>query len=162
MDSEKTTKKLEARRCSDALRDLFQQFRLRFEEELRGTGVTLPQLRMLKMIEGQQGMSAAAIARECHVTPQTLHTMLARAVREGWIVRGSSEQNQRFVTASLTPSGQALVQVGTDLRERLEEVIWRGVPLETMEAVRAALESCVVKLREDAGESGRNSPHPRR
>src|SRR5579875_2960779 len=125
MDSSPKGKKAEARRCTEALRDLFQAFRARFEEELRGTGVTLPQLRMLKMIEQERDSSSAAIARACHVTPQTLHAMLGRAVREGWIVRGSTDRNHRFVTASLTPAGQRIVGIGEALRERMQAELWR-------------------------------------
>ncbi len=161
MDSADSEKKAEARRCTEAMRDLFLNFRARFEEELRDTGVTLPQLRMLKMVEGQQGTSAAAIARACHVTPQTLHTMLARAGREGWIVRGSTDRNHRFVTASLTPSGQAILQIGMALRERLEAELWKGVSLHEVAAVRKALEFGLANLRPGGGESDGSPVHPR-
>ncbi|HLI77694.1 MAG TPA: MarR family transcriptional regulator [Acidobacteriaceae bacterium] len=143
------------------MRDLFLTFRARFEEELRGTGVTLPQLRMLKMVEGQQGVSAAAIARSCHVTPQTLHAMLARAAREGWIVRGSSDRNHRFVTASLTPQGQAIIQIGTQLRERMEAELWRGMPLASIQAVREALEAGLRNLQRAPREPDAIASHPK-
>ena len=162
MDSTETAKKAEARRCTEAMRDLFQGFRARFEEELRGTGVTLPQLRMLKMVEGQQGTSAAAIARACHVTPQTLHTMLARAGREGWIVRGSTDRNHRFVTASLTPSGRAILQIGMELRDRLEAQAWGDASLDDLVAVRKALESGLANLGQGRGEPVVTPLHPRR
>ena len=161
MDSTADRKKAEARRCTEAMRDLFQSFRARFEEELRDTGVTLPQLRMLKMVEGQQGTSAAAIARACHVTPQTLHTMLARAAREGWIVRGSTESNHRFVTASLTPSGQAILQIGMQLRERLEAELWRDASLNDIVAVRNALESGLANLSQSRASPGGDPLHPK-
>ncbi|MBE7158052.1 MAG: MarR family transcriptional regulator, partial [Rhodospirillales bacterium] len=83
MDAEKKDKRVEARRISEAMRDLLTVFRNRFEEEFRASGVTLAQLRLLKAVQRQKERSAASIARECHVTPQTLHTMLSRAVREG-------------------------------------------------------------------------------
>jgi MarR family transcriptional regulator, organic hydroperoxide resistance regulator len=161
MDSEHQRKKAEARRCTEAMRDLFQAFRARFEEELRDTGVTLPQLRMLKMVEGQQGVSAAAIARACNVTPQTLHTMLARAAREGWIVRGSTDRNHRFVTASLTPSGQAILQIGTALRERLEDEMWRDASVAQIEAVRQGLESGLMNLAKTASAPEPEALHPK-
>ena len=161
MDSAEYEKKAEARRCTEAMRDLFQVFRARFEEELRGTGVTLPQLRMLKMVEGQHDTSAAAIARACHVTPQTLHTMLARAAREGWIARGSSDRNHRFVTASLTPEGKAIVQIGTELRERLEGEMWRDASVAEIESARRALESGLANLTKHRGEPDGNPLHPR-
>ncbi len=143
------------------MRDLFQTLRARFEEEFRETGVTLAQLRMLKMVEGQQGASAAAIARACHVTPQTLHTMLARAAREGWIVRGSTDRNHRFVTASLTASGQAILQMGTSLRERLEDEMWRGASLAQMVTMRQGLESGLINLTRAAPAPAGEALHPK-
>jgi MarR family transcriptional regulator, organic hydroperoxide resistance regulator len=153
-------KAAEARLCTEAMRDLFQGFRARFVEELRGTGVTLPQLRMLKIIEQQPEESAAAIARLCHVTPQTLHTMLTRAVREGWIVRGSSDRNHRVVTATLTPAGAAIVRQGMDLRERLEAELWRDVSVEALRSFRQMLESGVANLGRRSEASGKDRAHP--
>ena len=134
------------RRCTEVLRDLVLGYRGRIEEELRESGVTLPQLRMLKVIGQQREVSAATIARLCQITPQTLHTMLARAVRKGWIVRGTSDRNQRFVTATLTAPGKAVVQQGMALAERIESEVWNGVPLETLRAMRKTLESGLANL----------------
>lgn len=142
------TRKLEARRCTEAIRDLLLGYRDRMEDELRGIGVTLPQLRMLKAIDQQkEQVSAATIARLCHITPQTLQTMLARATREGWITRGSSENNGRFVTAALTPRGQAILRQGIATAERTEQEIWRGVTLDSMQSLRKTLESGLANLK---------------
>ena len=161
MNAAESMKRTEALRCADVIRDLFQIVRARFEEELRGTGVTLPQLRMLKMVEEQHGGSAAAIARACHVTPQTLHTMLARAAREGWIARGSSARNHRFVTASLTEKGRAILQIGTELRERLMEEMWRGASVTEVQGVRRALETGLANLTHGRREPDERAVHPK-
>lgn len=161
MHADQSAKAAEARLCTEGMRDLFQGFRGRFVEELRGTGVTLPQLRMLKVIEQQPEASAAAIARTCHITPQTLHTMLTRAVREGWIVRGSSDRNHRVVTAALTPAGAAIVRQGMELRERLEAELWRDVPVEALRSFRELLELAVANLDRRAQTTQTDPPHPR-
>ena len=162
MDSKAAEKKLEARRCSEVMRDLVYALRGRFEEGLRGTGVTLAQLRLLKAVEQQSDASAASIARQCQVTPQTLHTMLSRAAREGWIVRGSSEQNHRFVTAALTPEGSAILERGGKLREELEDELWQGTSLERLREVREALEGGLGNLRRAEVSMQKTPPHPNR
>lgn len=162
MPNAPTARQVETRRCTEAMRALFLSFRAFFEEELRGTGVTLPQLRMLKTIGEQDQASAAAIARTCGVTPQTLHAMLTRAVREGWIVRGTSDRNHRFVTASLTPRGESIVQSGTQLRERMEAELWRDVPIPTLTVVRKTLESGLLSLESHSREPNRSERHPKR
>lgn len=147
MTNARVTRKLEARRCTETIRDLLLGYRARMEHELRGSSVTLPQLRMLKAIHQQQTeASAASIARLCHITPQTLHTMLARATREGWITRGISEKNSRFVTAALTPKGAAILREGIHLAEAIEAEIWRGVSLDSMQAMRTTLEYGLANL----------------
>ena len=146
MPPSRSTRKSEARRCTEAMRDLILAYRASMDDRLRGTGVTLPQVRMLKAIAQQSETSAAAIARLCHITPQTLQSMLARATREGWITRGVSEKNQRFVTASLTSKGKAILQHGLELAEEIEQETWRGISLDDMQAVCSTLERALANL----------------
>lgn len=162
MKSPQSSRQEEARRCTEVMRDLFQAFRARFEEELRGTGITLPQLRMLKTIGEQTEVSAAAIARMCQVTPQTLHAMLSRAVREGWIVRGTSDRNHRFVTATLTSEGTGIVQRGMELRERMETEMWSDVPMAALTEFREMLEHGLTNLRSHGAEPDGPARHPKR
>lgn len=148
MDPSRKSRRAEARRCTEAIRDLLISYKARMEDRLRGTGVTLPQLRMLKAVSQQPAaVSAASIARTCHITPQTLQSMLTRATREGWIVRGSSDRNHRFVTASLTPAGEAILAQALELAGEIEDEIWQGVPLAAMQAMRETLEAGLANLR---------------
>ncbi len=162
MDSEphSGTKVSDARRISELMRDLMNVFRARFEDEFRSAGVTLAQLRLLKAVEQQHDGSAASLARFCHVTPQTLHAMLTRAAREGWITRGNSDRNHRFVTAALTPEGKALLQHGIELKERTEAELWRGVPPEAVHAVRQTLELGLRNLEGTADVPQETAQHP--
>lgn len=128
------------------MRDLMNVFRARFEEEFRETGITLAQLRLLKAVQQPAERSAASIARECSVTPQTLHTMLTRAVREGWITRGSTERNGRFVTANLTPEGRKLLLQGVALREKTEAEMWQGIARKEIRQARKTLEAGLANL----------------
>ena len=145
----RNTKSNEARRCKEAMRDLLLAYRARIEDAMRPTGITLPQLRALHAIADQKDVSAATIARQCHVTPQTLQSILARATREGWIVRGSSQRNGRIVTAALTEQGKAILQLALETVAAVDETIWRGVPLKTMETMRETIETGLRNLRDD-------------
>ena len=131
MTDPQTSKQHEARRCTEAMRDLFLHFRAHFEEELRGTGVTLP-----------------------------LHAMLTRAVREGWIVRGTSDRNHRFVTAALTSKGKAIVRSGMALRERMEGELWKDIPVSALKNFREMLERGLANLERREREPGGASRHP--
>ena len=125
--SKEERKAATSRECSEKMRQLITGFRGRVEDELRANGLTLPQLRLLKAVKHQEDGSAAALARTCNVTPQTLQAVLARAVQAKWIVRGKSAKNERFVTATLTPLGESVLNQGMGVVVRVEERIWREV-----------------------------------
>ena len=137
----------EARRCTEAVRNLLLGYKAHMEEAMRPAGITLPQLRMLHAIDQQQtDVSAATIARLCHITPQTLQSILARATREGWITRGSSQRNGRILTAALTPTGRAILHQGMAAAEAIQEQIWRGLPVASMRSMRETLEAGLANL----------------
>jgi DNA-binding MarR family transcriptional regulator len=134
------TKAAAAQRLTYAMRDLLIAYKGALEESLRPYGLTLPQLRLLHAVAEREDVSSATIARECHVTPQTLQAMMKRAMREGWILRERSESNQRILTASLTPRGRRLLDRGERFARRIEEQIWKDVPSKTLSAVAGLLE----------------------
>ena len=146
-------KAAEARRCSENMRRLLASYRSMLEDALREKGLTLAQLRLLKAIREKSDVSAAALARTCMVTPQTLQAVLGRAVREGWIERGVSSRNRRFVTASLTLLGHSVLEIGLRMAVRTEERLWRGVKLGELQRLNKTLARGVANLEEDIQQS---------
>jgi DNA-binding MarR family transcriptional regulator len=134
------TKAAAAQRLTYAMRDLLIAYKAALEESMRPYGLTLPQLRLLHAVAEREDVSSATIARECHVTPQTLQAMMTRAVREGWILRERSESNQRILTASLTPKGRRLLDRGEQFARRIEEQMWKDVSSKTLRAAAEMLE----------------------
>ena len=76
-------KAAEARRASTNMRHLLVEYKSRLEDSLRAEGLTLAQLRLLNAVKSQSGVSAAALARTCFVTPQTLQAVLTDARAPG-------------------------------------------------------------------------------
>ena len=144
--SKEERKAAEARACTENMRALITGFRGRVEDELRADGLTLPQLRLLKAVKHQADVSAAALARTCNVTPQTLQSVLGRAVQAKWIVRGKSKRNERFVTAMLTPLGESVLQQGMAVVSRVEERIWREVGLSDLKRLNETLQEGIAAL----------------
>lgn len=141
-----------ARQCTQSLRELVVGYRSLLEEFLRGEGLTLPQLRLLKAIQEHGNVSGATIARTCSVTPQTLQAMLTRAERERWITRGILESNHRILTASLTKKGEAVLARGLAAAAQIEEKIWTGVSADTLHQFNATLEHALANLRSELAE----------
>ncbi len=137
---------IEVRSCSENMRRLLIGFRSLLEDALRDEGLTVPQLRLLKAVKQQADGSAAALARTCMVTPQTLQAVLARAVQAKWIVRGKSKKNERFVTATLTPSGELELQRGMAMMARIEDRIWQEVALSDLRQLNETLQAGIAQL----------------
>ena len=144
--SKEERKAAEARLCSENMRRLLTGFRGRVEDELRADGLTLPQLRLLKAVKQQEDVSAASLARTCHVTPQTMQAVLGRAVQAQWIVRGKSKNNDRFVTTTLTALGESVLKQGMDVVVRIEERIWREVGLSDVKQLNETLQAGIAAL----------------
>jgi DNA-binding MarR family transcriptional regulator len=124
-------------------------YRALLEDALRDESLTLPQLKLLKAIQEQTGASAAALARTCFVTPQTMQSILTRAVREQWIVRGKSVGNNRILTASLTALGEAVLERGSRMSARVEEILWRGIGNSTLQQLNEILEAGIANLEQE-------------
>ena len=122
-----------------ALHGYVRGYKAWLHDALRREKLTLPQLRLLHAIEEGEGESAASIARNLMVTPQTLQTMLERAVRERWIVRTHAAGNQRVLTATLTARGLAVLAQGKALSAQFDRQIWSGIGT-------AALQQCADTL----------------
>lgn len=138
-----------ARECTKNLRELMLGYKALLEDALREEGLTLPQLRLLNAVQEHGGVSGASIARNCQVTPQTLQAMLTRAVREKWVVRETSERNQRILTPSLTPKGQRLLERGLTTAASVEARIWAGVSIADIDSVNETFSRGLANLHDE-------------
>ena len=138
-----------ARRCTKSLRELVVGYRALLEDALRGESVTLAQLKLLNAIREQGDVSGATIARTCQITPQTLQGILARAEREGWITRATSQRNHRIITASLTKKGEAVLERGLATAAEIEAKIWNGVSADALERLNLTLGHGIANLHDE-------------
>lgn len=109
-------------------------------------GVTAAQMQMLDAIGRHPGASGAQLARDCRVTPQTAQGFLARAEREGWIVRGKDAENDRLVTRSLTGTGARLLEQADRVARTIERGLWRGVADNQLALMNEILARCIENL----------------
>jgi DNA-binding MarR family transcriptional regulator len=76
---------------------------------LRPLGLTVPQYVALYTLDDQPGLSAAALARACLVTPQTIATVLANLEAKGLITRQPHPWHRKVVEVRLTQDGRGLL-----------------------------------------------------
>jgi DNA-binding MarR family transcriptional regulator len=75
-----TTETVAAGRLGHTIKRAEQALIARKTEALREFGLTVPQYSVLLLLSVSDGMSAAQLARECMVTPQTMATRAGRAI----------------------------------------------------------------------------------
>ena len=145
-ESKRTPTEQERRRCASLIKRLQTGFRTRLDEGLRGKNATTAQIRLLHEVRVRPGATGAQIARACFVTPQSAQAMLVRAVERGWVVRGKDPENDRLVTARLTPAGERLLSFADDVFRRIEAEVWAGVSLAQLRTMNDLLKRGLQNL----------------
>lgn len=83
--------------------------RARLDEMLRGSGVTTLQYTALTVLEHRDGVSAAQLARDSFVTPQSMADMLRALEQRDLISRAANPLSRRELLVHLTPAGRILL-----------------------------------------------------
>ncbi len=102
---------------------------------VRPSGLTVPQYAALLHLADNPGMSAAALARACAVTPPTMNTVLKNLQERGLIERTPHEWHRNILETRLTSDGEAALADADVRAVRVE----RGLAAEFTEDERAAL-----------------------
>lgn len=136
------------RQAARLMKRIMIHFRAEMDEKLRPYGVTKAQIHVMSVIRDAPGSSGAHLSRLCEVTPQTIQALLERAEEGGWIVRGKDSVNDRIVTASLTPEGEALLVTADRIVRGIEAKIWEGVSVEAIDEMMRVLERCLGNIAE--------------
>jgi MarR family transcriptional regulator, organic hydroperoxide resistance regulator len=139
----------ETRRAAQMMKRIMIHFRSQMDEELRPQGVTTAQLSLLKAIRDKPGGSGAQLARACHVTPQSAQALLKGLEDGGWVIRAKDRENDRILTAQLTPTGQELLETAERLARVIEKKLWHGVPDGAVTTLNKTLMRCLANLDED-------------
>jgi DNA-binding MarR family transcriptional regulator len=80
--------------------------------------LTLPQFRMLVVLEARGSLNLSQLAGELSVQPSTAMRMIDRLVAAGIVGRGASPKDRRTSVISLTPTGQRIVAEVTERRRK--------------------------------------------
>jgi DNA-binding MarR family transcriptional regulator len=119
--------------------------RLAMDGALRGVGLTTPQYAALSVLEEEAGLSGAALARRCFVTPQTMNQILMNLQGSEMVERRPHPEHGRVLSVYLTRKGAELVALAHGEVEAIEERMLagldRGERYRLLEALRGCAES---------------------
>ncbi|WP_211370371.1 MarR family winged helix-turn-helix transcriptional regulator [Nonomuraea turkmeniaca] len=90
---------------------------------LKPAGLTVPQYAALLRLEENPGISAAALARACGVTPPTMNTVLKNLQELGLIERTRHEWHKNILETRLTAKGEQAMAAADARAVRLERAL---------------------------------------
>ena len=127
--------------------------RLEMDGALREVGLTTPQYAALSVVEGEEGLSGALLARRCFVTPQTMNGILVNLQKAGLLERRAHPEHGRVLQAYLTGDGERLLSRAHALVEAVEGRMLGDLTQGERERLLGALRGCADALEHGDGQS---------
>ncbi|WP_067503835.1 MarR family winged helix-turn-helix transcriptional regulator [Actinoplanes sp. TFC3] len=113
---------------------------------LREFDLTVPQYATLLLLASADGMSAAQLARDSMVTPQTMSTVLANLEAKGLIAREHSQMHQKLLVNRVTEAGRSLVTDADAAALRVENKLAAEFTAAERKQLREMLERAIAVL----------------
>ncbi|MCX4538069.1 MarR family winged helix-turn-helix transcriptional regulator [Streptomyces sp. NPDC002596] len=115
--------------------------RAQLDEMLRDSGVTTLQYTALTVLAHRDGISAAQLARDSFVTPQSMADMLRLLDNCGLIRREPNPQSKREVLVHISDAGRAFLRDYAAPVAELEDRVLEGLTPAEAAAFRSALQT---------------------
>lgn len=120
--------------------------RLAMDGEVRALGLTTPQYAALSVLEREEELSGAELARRCFVTPQTMNGIITGLESAGLVERRAHPTHGRVVQARLTQGGGELLARAHERVAAVEERMVSGLSQSERQGLLSALRSCTEAL----------------
>jgi DNA-binding MarR family transcriptional regulator len=121
--------------------------RARLDEMLRDSEVTTLQYTALTVLALHDGISAAQLARDSFVTPQSMADMLRLLEQRGLIRRVPNPQSKRELLVHITDDGRALLREYASAAAALEARMTASLSSKETAAFRESLHAMWEALR---------------
>ncbi|MFD5506374.1 MarR family winged helix-turn-helix transcriptional regulator [Streptomyces sp. NPDC059761] len=113
---------------------------------LKPAAVTVPQYAALLWLSEKPGISAAALARLCGVTPPTMNTVLKNLRERALIERTPHEWHRNVLETRLTEEGRAAMELADAGAVRVERALAAAFSAEEREQLIDLLGRCAEVL----------------
>ncbi|MGZ3411808.1 MAG: MarR family winged helix-turn-helix transcriptional regulator [Rhizomicrobium sp.] len=136
-----------ATEVSTTLRKAEHVLRLAMDAALQGQGLTTPQYEVLSALNAQPGLSGAALAKRCFVTPQTITGVIRNLEIAGLVARAADPENRRVIRTRLTAQGADVVARAKTLVAAIEVRMLADLDRAEREALADLLTQCADALK---------------
>lgn len=113
---------------------------------LRPLGLTVPQYTVMLVLSEEPGLTGAALARRCFVTPQTMSTVLTTLTGKGLVERHFHQVHHHVNENRLSRKGQGLLRKADLMASRIEGELNAGFTVEELSSFREFLARCSKTL----------------
>ncbi|MBT2229647.1 MarR family winged helix-turn-helix transcriptional regulator [Nonomuraea sp. NEAU-A123] len=109
---------------------------------VRPAGLTVPQYATLYVLAANPGISAAALARACLVTPQAMTVVLKNLDARGLVERTPHPWHRNVLETQLTAAGRIALEAADERAVRIEQAIADELTTEERDTLRSLLSRC--------------------
>ncbi|GAA1353141.1 MarR family winged helix-turn-helix transcriptional regulator [Streptomyces beijiangensis] len=118
---------------------------------VKPAGLTVPQYAALLGLSGSPGISAAALARACLVTPQAMNVVLKNLQERGLVERTPHPWHGNVLETRLTREGSEAFTAADERAVAIERRIEGEFSAAERELLRSLLARAVSAIRDDGG-----------
>jgi DNA-binding MarR family transcriptional regulator len=126
-------------------RRLQQVLRRTGDAALQPTGLTMAQYTVLQAIARNPDVSSAQIARECHVSRQSLQDLM-RILKAAGHVQVVQRRGGRVLPIRITPAGRKVLRTADRLIGQMEDRMIAGISEPEVARTIALLERCAANI----------------
>ncbi|MBB4929823.1 DNA-binding MarR family transcriptional regulator [Lipingzhangella halophila] len=118
---------------------------------LKDVSLTVAQYAALLALADNPGISSAALARACLVSPQAMTAVLRNLDERGLIERTPHPWHQNALEVRVTDTGAELLRRADERAGRIEQRILAELAPEEQETLRGLLARCVTAIQAEPG-----------
>ena len=133
-------------RLGTDIRRVHQELMAAKHAALKSAGLTVPQYTALYMLAEAPGMSGAALARACLVTPQTMAAILRSLETAGLVARTPHPWHRNVIETRLTDAGTRALAAADAAASRIERGLAARFSAPELATLRALLRRCSDEL----------------
>jgi DNA-binding MarR family transcriptional regulator len=116
---------------------------------VKPAGLTVPQYAALFVLDDQPGISAAELARRCHVTPQTMTTILRNLEAAELVERTAHPLHKHVIETRTTPTGRKALDQADERAAAVERRLAAAFTPDELDTLRALLARVSTSLTTD-------------
>jgi len=132
------------------VKQLQSGLRAALDEAVAPTGLSTPEMAVLRTLQGSPGLSNAGLARAAFVKPQSMTPLLKSLEAKGLVLRMPDPAGGRALAAELTPLGRERLLAAAKAVMMVEARMLTPLAPDDRRRFAAMLEACLTALRPES------------